>query len=373
MTSIHYLSLTILTYFWTIFLTLVTVFSLGQLFVLLAQLNIGIGWYLTVKLWLLSLPFYLGILAPFSIFLATLVGFSKLKQSYEYIAIILTGVSKWQVLMAVVKIALLLSGLCLGLVFFIQPEATQVYKGLLRDLTKTNVLNKVQPTKFSSLQANGDKIVLYAKDKNVKTGGLSNAFVAIKREDKTGIHWHILHAKSLDIKHDKGDYLLLSDGVSISEDGLHDKLEVMNYDKYGINLLPKMWFNDQADDKSADYNKVSCGSWSSCANLSFVNLIKAVSDNSRALAYMQFQLSLPISILVFTLLAYFLSDYHPRVSRMPKYFIGLVYYSAYTVLLFVEQHMVKNQLLDPWLCFFGLFAFFAILCMPVLYWHFRNG
>ena len=58
---------------------------------------------------------------------------------------------------------------------------------------------------------------------------------------------------------------------------------------------------------------------------------------------------------------------------MPKYAVGLAYYGVFMCLIFIEQHAVKNNLADPWLCFMGVFLMFAILCAPMVHWKRKYG
>lgn len=137
-----YILRSFLSLFWSLFFTLFSISSL-ILIIRLADLTgvINIDFVDFITLYIFGVPQLIFYTLPASFFLSAGIAFAKLSFDRELVAVFAIGATLKNVLMPIVKIALLFSMTLLFLGYFLNPYATSVAKNFIENKKATSKLN----------------------------------------------------------------------------------------------------------------------------------------------------------------------------------------------------------------------------------------
>jgi lipopolysaccharide export system permease protein len=117
------------------------------------------------------LPHYLGMVVPAALFLGLLFGFNKLSKSHEIDGMMAAGIGLHRLLKPAVLLALLLSGVTLAIVGWLQPHTRYAYRAVVFDVKNIDAFYLAEEGVF--MQSEGRTFILDKLDRS------NNAFERI--------------------------------------------------------------------------------------------------------------------------------------------------------------------------------------------------
>lgn len=157
-----------------IFLSFFTVVSLKKIFELLVMKVIPLS--LIVKLFLLSLPYYLHLILPMSVLLACLLGFSKMSSQFEVLALKTSGLSLFSMFFPVCLFACAVSMVSFVLQETVVPWSVATFDTLYTKLSEQPVNTKGNTIFLKTFLEDGrtPRRFFYAEEFDLKTKVLTN-------------------------------------------------------------------------------------------------------------------------------------------------------------------------------------------------------
>ncbi len=309
-----------------------------------------------VKIMSLQVPLLLGYLLPLGLYLGILLTFGRLYIDHEMTVLSACGVSKAKLLGIVMLFAVIVMIVVAWLMLWVEPKMEQYQMTVIQNALTSASMQKVVPKRFQALPNGG---VFYANKIHRAKSEMQNIFLAYKdKSAKKGVKgpWDITVAKSAQEKtlaESKDQFLIFSNGSRyIGVPGQHD-FKIIKYDKYGVKLTTK------PANRTADWPM----------NLPTMQLWHLAKTNLKAAAILQWRFAMPISVLIFALLAVPLSRIKPRQGRFAHLIHAILIYLGYADLLFLGRAWIENGTVSPSLGFWWIHAC-ALLLGLLLLMHF---
>lgn len=278
-----------------------------------------------LKLIFLQVPLLLGYLLPLGLYLGVLLTLARFYLSSEMTIMHACGISRAQVTHMVLTIALAVALVVAGLTAFVVPKAQGDINQIIRQAEVSASLDKVIPGQFMSF-GKDNNIIFYAA--HIQHHSLlKDVFFAKKlagKDDK----WSIVVAKSAVEKpmfKQQGQYLIFNDGYRYVGVPGQKAVDKMHFKRYGFLM-----------DTQSVSEKNQVQYWS------LQKLWESYHQNINAAAEFQWRLALPISTLIFALLAVPLGEIKPRFGKFTQLFPAILIYIIYADLLFLTRSWIKN-------------------------------
>lgn len=281
---------------------------------------------------MLGIPQYLTYMVPLGLFLGIIVVLGKMSTTHELIAMHASGYSKGQLLKSILLISLPVCLFVASLTFVISPMSINLRKAVIMRAVTRASLDKVIPDQFQSL---GDPNSTFHSE------GKSDDFLedvlwvqSMKKSSSNQLPapiWDATRAKwaSQESLAD-GEYLVFHDGHRVLLQPGSRSSEEFWFKEYGV-LTPV---------PTLSHTKLA-----SAQPLS--ELRRGISNNIKYLAEWQWRFAIPISVLVFTLIAFPLSQVKPRQGKFMRVFPAVLIYAIYTNLLFYSRSALISGTLSP--------------------------
>jgi len=263
---------------------------------------------LAAKIILLYVPESLSLLVPVSLFIATLFVISKLYADNEIIVLFIAGLS-WKFLISIVTlISIVVAVITAILSLYLSPIAVQVREDLLRKGETLGFMNFIVPGSFQVI--NGDQQIFYVGGVNNKQ--IQDIFIATNLEQNT--EPLIITAKlgqTEFLQDQEGMFLVLKNGHRYSGIISNNNFSIIDFTEYGRKLLPK---NNQFSDDNHRLRSTK----------QILHSLDVVD-----IAEFQWRISMPISVLVLSMLAIGLAKVSPRQGRFAKFLPAILLYIIY--------------------------------------------
>lgn len=285
---------------------------------------------------LLGIPQYLTYMIPLGIFLGIIVVMGRFSANHELIAMHASGLSKRQLLQSLFLIALPVFAFVALLTFELAPLSSHLEHAVIRKAIMSATLDKVIPGQFQPI-AGFDTIFRSEKKHNHTLEDV--LFVQSLKKSKSN-HlqspvWDVTRAKTVDQKKvNNATYLVFHNG----------RRAIL---QPGAKGAEEFWFKDYGIHTPAP--KLPGGL--SAVDISTMDLMKRRAGNQHYIAEWQWRFAIPISVLVFVLIAFPLSHVKPRQGKFMRVFPAVMIYAVYVSLLFCSRSWVKAAKVPDW---FGL-------------------
>jgi lipopolysaccharide export system permease protein len=281
---------------------------------------------------MLGIPQYLAYMVPLAIFLSIIVVLGRMNASHELVCMHASGFSRRQLLCHILLIALPIFG-CVGLLTFeLAPLSSNLERAIIQQAVMSATLDKVIPGQFQPLA--GSDTTLHSEGK--KNDVLEDVLLVEpteknKKNTLAAPVWDITRAETVSQKNQNNSiYLVFHKGHRVIMQPGTLAGEEFQFSEYGI-YTPLPALEKQ----------------SSAVTLSTADLWHQMGDNLKYLAEWQWRFSIPISVLIFSFIAFPLSRVNPRQGKFMRVFPAVLIYAVYVSLLFVSRSKLARLMVDP--------------------------
>lgn len=309
---------------------------------------------------LLQLPILAALLLPVSLFLGVILAYGRLYADSEMTILSACGFNPKNLLTTTLGLSLIITLLVALLSLWINPKVYQYSD----QIASGAVSNSVEIIKAKSFNVIGKgNWIFYVEKISKDHKQFYNIFAAEKPElnnpfNNSGLS--VVTAKSAYQKNDPktGElYLMLVDGYRYHGLPGQKEYEVIKYNEYGLQMpRAEKW---EGDVSSLPTIKL----WREC-------------KNNLAAAELEWRLSLPLSVLILTLLSVPLSKIKPKQGRYAKVLPAVLLYIIYANFLFLTKAWIKNGTLAPGLGVWWVHGLMLLLALFLigkqLSWRYLN-
>lgn len=268
----------------------------------------------------------LVILLPVALYIAILVAFGRMYRDSEVTAMAACGVGASRVIRTMMGLSLVFGLVVAVLSLYVSPWSVE--QGLkIRDFADSQAdLASLVQGKFQGFD-NGEG-VFYVESLSKDKNKMRNVFIYSSDSEKFNIYSSKGGYQEVDKK--TGDrFLVLVDGSRYEEKGGGKGYIVHRYEKSAVRIEPK--------EVRAQLRSVNARSTAELWG----------SKKLKEQAELQWRLSMPLSAVLMSLLAVFLSKTTPRQGRYGKLFAGIVVYVIYYNLMGIGQTWIKSGVVPP--------------------------
>jgi lipopolysaccharide export system permease protein len=299
----------------------------------------------------LRIPGYLPLILPLGLFLGILLAYGRLYIESEMTVLSATGMSQQRLLLLTLGPAALVALAVAWLSMGLAPQGMGQVERLLNQQKGLTEFDTLVPGRFQGMR-NGSRIT-YTEELSEDRTQLGGVFISEMQFDNAGkergISVLIADTGRQDIQADGSRYLVLENGRRYDGTPGQADYRKIHYETYGV-LLPKPQIAEDIGEMGAVPTRNLWGS-----------------DKARDRVELHWRLSLPLLIMVVTLLAVPLSKANPRQGRFLKLLPAVFLYMMYLSLLIAVRGQIdkgKLALFTLWLVHAG----FAALGLLLLYW-----
>ena len=282
-------------------------------------------------------------LMPIAIFLAVILGLSRLARDRELTVVSVSGSAHRVQLVSVLQLSLLFSLIVFATSFYISPWAAQNTAALRARATVEAETAGIAAGKFNEM-SKGERVIYIEQASSDRTR-MENVFLQARRGQQTSVI-NSNGARYRDIEALGGKFILFEDGRRYT--GNKDSLDyrITRYRTYAVLV--------EQSDAQADHIKLE--------SVSSATLVG--SDNPKYQAELQWRLSFVIGSMLLPVLALALSRYSFSEQKYFSAFVAVLVYVIYSNMLSIAKTMLKR---DDIPAFIGLWwVHLALLGLIVL-------
>src|SRR5690554_1091570 len=302
------------------------------------------------------IPGFLQLILPLGLFLGILLAYGRLYLESEMTVLTATGMSEQRLLSYTLAPALLIAIVCAWLSFFLTPQGVQSVAQILNEQDALTEFDTLVPGRFQSLR-DGSRVT-YSQELSSGRDELRNVFISEKRDaghsqvntKDEGITVLVAKTGRQQIQEDGSRYLILQDGYRYDGTPGEADYRVVHYDTYGV-LLPKPSVEVKVGDREG---------------LSTAELIGHADPKMQS--ELQWRLSIPILVLIVTLIAVPLSKVNPRQGRFLKLLPAILLYMTYLALLVAARSALDKGQIPIGLGLWPVHALFLVIGLLLVYW-----
>lgn len=281
----------------------------------------------------LQVPLLLGYLLPLSLFLGLLLTLGRFCVDHEMVVLSACGVSRTQMVVMVMWLSVFVMGVVAWLMLSVEPKM-QLYRAAILSKAVSNAsLTRMIPGRFQSLGDDGK--VFYAAKVGDNHQVMGQVFLAQKQETNGIEQWDIVSADSASELNtvSNGHFVLFKNGYRYVGTPGELKFNAAGFEQYGVRL----------------YMPPEDVSWRP-EGMSTTRLW-LMSSKLAEFSELQWRMALPLSVLMFGLLAVPLSDVNPRRGKFAQMLPAILIYIVYANLMFVGRAWLEKGVTRR---FFGL-------------------
>ena len=301
------------------------------------------------------IPGFLQLILPLGLFLGILLAYGRLYLESEMTVLTATGMSEQRLLSYTMIPAVFVALVCAWLSFVLTPQGVQSVAQILNEQDALTEFDTLVPGRFQSMR-DGTRVT-YAQDLSSGRDELRNVFISEKRDvrkasDKDeGITVLVAKTGRQQIQEDGSRYLVLHDGYRYDGTPGEADYRVIHYDTYGV-LLPKPSVEVKVGERETMPTSELIGH-----------------SDPRMQSELQWRLSIPILVLIVTLIAVPLSRVNPRQGRFLKLLPAILLYMAYLALLVAARSALDKGKIPVGLGLWPVHGLFLLIGLLLVYWH----
>ncbi len=343
----RYLAKEVYTHLCVITGILVLIFLSNQLVRFLSRAAAGkLTGGMLLKIMALEIPILVGFLLPVGTYVAILLAYGRLYVDSEMTVLEACGVSQRQLLRYTQFFALAVFLVVLIMTFYITPWVMRDKNKILATNPASLIISTLVPGRFQTIT---DQNVVYVEDIDHNKAVAENIFIArlesmTVNENKNGQSvkvkvpiWRILSAdKAYQMESNEyhGSFIVAENGMEYSGVPGQRNFRVVHFEKYGARIPSMM---DTVKTK-LKYDTLSTS-----------QLLKEAFENKKAMAELQWRISIPLSIPILVLLAVPLSRVNPRQGRYRKLIPAILLYTIYANMQFVMRDWIEDGVISTYI------------------------
>ncbi|WP_440054074.1 LPS export ABC transporter permease LptF [Pseudoalteromonas sp. T1lg65] len=309
-----------------VFLTLMTIF-LSQKFVsiLSSASEGGIPGKLVLSLLALKLPQLAGYILPLSLFLGIILAYSRIYADSEMTVLRACGVSEWYVVRVTLVSSAVFALLAACVSLYVAPWASEQEYQLKEQADAESGLSTLRAGRFQ--QTGNEKAVVFVHSIVEQGRELDKVFVAQLPDKNSNQAARLVYAQKGEIieQESGAQQLLLHEGKRYDTDGFSQALNKTEFATYQV----------QIREQEIEHQRRKL---EAIPSLQLLDM-----DTPEAAAQLQLRLSVPISIILLTLLAVPLSVVNPRQGKFAKLVPAIALYLGYFILLNAGKFLLAEE------------------------------
>ena len=344
-----------------IVITVLTITSLLSKVIIAVNLlvNYGVGFFILLKFFLFSMPWFLIYIIPMSFLIAVLITYNRLSSDNEITAMKASGLDLLRISMPVAVMALIAYFIATFFTVYAFAWGNVSSKRLIYEVARSKATIGLKERVFNDAF---DGLILYANNIIAENGEMQGIFISDQRDEQDKF---IVVAKSGIISSDqqaeKITLRLLNGTIHKSEEsGLY---KIITFTTYDLNLSMK-----QGEVKNPDASKAN-------SDLTVSQLKEKITDMKRQgsaippsyIIDLHQRFALPASIFVFSFLGVPLGIQRVRTTRFTSFSVGLGVVLFYYVLSTALESFGKKGLINPIAAAWGANIFMAITGVAIFY------
>ena len=299
----------------------------------------------------------LPIILSLAFFLSIIISISQLYKNSEAVFMNSIGIGDKSLIYIIQPVVMIAFILVFFLTIYVVPWAKQ-QKSIAEDETvNASEFSFITEGKFESFK-NGE-IVFYATESSLVNNNseqnMEEIFIYVSNEKSPVIVLASEATKYTD-SNNQSIYLRLKDGVRYEGLPGSNKLNILNFDKYDLEIV------------SGEVQK-SLSNFSEIEEKTSIELL--LEGGLLANAEIQWRLSQPISILILSIVGVLLGKTSPRSGKGVNLLFGVIIFMIYSNGLLVTKNSIEAGQLNP---FLGLWSIHILLIiLTVIFYQFRQG
>ncbi len=297
------------------------------------------------------LPGFLELILPLAFFLGILLVYGRLYVDSEMTVLYACGMSPGKLIAYTMAVAVLVAGVVAWLSFSVSPGGLAKAEALLSAQKSRGEFESLEGGKFYPLR--GGRGVTYTESMD-KDGTMHEVFLSQSSIDSSGVRQVVVLAETGRPKRaeENGErYLVLNKGYRIEGTPGQADFQITEFEEYGQRLEKNN--NVRRHREKAEIM--------STAEL-------RASDRPEHVAALQWRYSVPILVLVVSLMAVPLSRTNPRQGRFVKVFPAVLLYIFYLVGLNAARGALEDGELSATLGLWWVHGVFLVIAGGLLLW-----
>lgn len=308
---------------------------------------------------MLQLPPMITYILPLGLFLGILVGIGRLYTDNEMTVMMACGMSLARQVVTVMSLAVGVALFAAWLSLWVNPRAVTMMTHLRLDALNNFRVGTLMPHRFEEF---GDGRVVYVGDVSHAKNRVNDVFLAVadqKTLSSDHPKWDIIRADEADqtTRSDTpGKFVVLQNGSRYS--GIAGQADVTrsNFKRYGINIVSQMLYGKHHTIRKMEHKEI-------IRAMPSMALFARTGHDRLADAEWQLRISVPISIIIASLIAVACSEVDPRRGRYFKVVPAILLYIVYACMVFLSQSWIKNGTLPGSI---GMWWIHGTMCLVAL-------
>lgn len=291
-----------------------------------------------MKLMMLEFPNLIGLLLPLGFYVSLLIAYGRLYAESEMTVLQACGYGAGQLLKHSFMMAAIVAVLVAVIMIWISPYIAIERVKLLRTTGVQMLIQTIMPGYFQEIP--GGQRVFYVAAMNPAHTVANDVFLAQSSEKDGKQEWNILWAEKAFAQKDSAtleDYLIFQDGKAYKGVPGQADYQVAEFKRYQARL---------PHPGTVEKNDVRTAKTAYLWPLNNADLRKA--------AELQWRLSVPLMVLMLTLVAVPLSRVNPRSGKYAKLLPAIVLYIVYANFIFIARDWLIAGKIPVWLGFWWL-------------------
>lgn len=187
------------------------------------------GTFLTMTF--LALPAFINVIAPVSLFIATLYTLNRLNSDSELVVLSAAGASRWQIIAPFLALAAIVALLVAAINISLMPRSLSMLRVLVTAARADLISHVIQPGRFSTPE-HGITFHIAARSPQ---GDLVGLLVDDRRSSEE--HLTYVAERGRIVRNSAGSYLVMEQGsVQRQEAGRPDRTQLVRFDRYLVDV-----------------------------------------------------------------------------------------------------------------------------------------
>lgn len=302
------------------------------------------------KLMILELPNLLGLLLPLGFYVAILIAYGRMYAESEMTVLHACGYGQNRLLKQSMVMASAVTLIVLIVMLFLSPYIYQERTKLLKSTGIRTAIQTIMPGRFQAFH--GGREVFYVESISRDHGEADHIFLAKRSKSNPG-SWDIMWANDAHAETDEEngeEYVILNQGREYEGKPGRANFRVSHFEQYRARL-PHPTVNLQEDIRTEKS----------------VNLLPYNNPDLNKAAELQWRLSVPLMVLILTLIAIPLSHVNPRSGKFARLMPAILIYIVYANFMFIARDWLKAGKVPVWIGMNWLHVIFLILAVLLLW------
>jgi lipopolysaccharide export system permease protein len=314
----------------------------------LAQAAVGeLPINMLLKVVALYIPEFMTLLVPLGMYIGILFAYGRLHADSEMVVLFTCGYSWGHKIINTMLLAFIVTILMAMLTLWILPHITEKREEILSQGEAIGVMQAITPGRFTVID--DGKFVFYVEDVIDNGATLKNIFIAIqpKNVSMAGIpsdEGAVMLAETAKLEKvgDTGEFfMVLENGTRYTGTPGKQDYTVVEFAEYGKEVKT-------AADPVAAYHKLK-----PTLAIMYSNLVTEIAE-------FQWRLSLPLSVMVLSLIAITLAKVQPRQGRFAKFLPAILIYIIYYNLMTLSRRWTADAILPTYIGIWWVHLVFAL-------------